>query len=76
MPDCLIHEGKGSVKVLKSHDRWYGMTYREDLPIVREALSRLTASGLYPEGLWQASVDKPAVCGRDFPIACLRTALR
>ncbi len=54
VPDCLIHEGKGSVKVLKSHDRWYGMTYREDLPIVREALSRLTASGLYPEGLWQA----------------------
>jgi len=53
VPDCLIREGKGSVQVLKTHDRWYGMTYREDLPAVREALANLTESGLYPAGLWR-----------------------
>jgi len=52
VPDCLIREGKGSVRVLSTHDRWYGMTYREDLPAVRDALKKLTESGLYPEGNW------------------------
>ena len=53
VPDCLIRENKGSVQVLKTHDRWYGMTYREDLPSVREALKELRESGLYPENLWR-----------------------
>ena len=53
VPDCLIRENKGSVQVLKTHDHWYGMTYREDLPSVREALKELRESGLYPENLWR-----------------------
>lgn len=52
VPDRVIREKKGTVQVLKTHDRWYGMTYREDLPSVREALARLAKDGLYPEGLW------------------------
>ena len=45
----LIEEGKAQVKMLHSHDKWYGVTYREDKPGVVAALARLTAEGLYPE---------------------------
>ena len=36
-------------KVLKSNDTWYGMTYKEDGPAVRENIERLVKEGLYPE---------------------------
>lgn len=39
--DELLREGRASVQVLPTADRWYGMTYREDIPIVKEALSKL-----------------------------------
>lgn len=49
---ALIEEGKARVKVLKSPDRWYGVTYREDKPVVVEAIADMTKKGLYPEDLW------------------------
>ena len=49
----LIQEGKADVRVLKSHDRWYGVTYKEDKPGVEEALKDLREKGLYPEFLWE-----------------------
>ena len=52
---ALIQEGKARVKVLRSRDRWYGVTYREDKPGVVRALAELTAAGLYPEDLWGAA---------------------
>ena len=39
-------------KVLRSTDKWYGVTYREDKPVVVEAIAKKTADGLYPENLW------------------------
>ena len=48
----LIGEKKAAVKVLRSTDKWYGVTYREDKPVVVEAIARKTADGLYPENLW------------------------
>ena len=39
--DELLREGRATVQVLPTADRWYGMTYREDIPIVKEALSKL-----------------------------------
>ena len=48
----LIDEGKARVKVLRSEDKWYGVTYREDKPAVVAAIAEKTASGLYPEDLW------------------------
>ncbi|OUQ21212.1 nucleotidyltransferase [Flavonifractor sp. An135] len=48
----LIAEGKAQVKVLSSHDKWYGVTYHEDKPSVVAALKRMTEEGLYPEELW------------------------
>ncbi len=44
----LINSGKARVKVLPSADRWFGVTYREDKPVVVENLKKLIASGVYP----------------------------
>ena len=49
----LIGEGKARVKVLRSEDKWYGVTYREDKPTVVAAIGEKTKSGLYPDNLWE-----------------------
>ena len=49
----LIDEHKAAVKLLRSHDKWYGVTYREDKPFVVAAIDRMTKEGLYPENLWK-----------------------
>ena len=49
----LIDEGRARVKVLRSEDKWYGVTYREDKPAVVAAIAEKTASGLYPDNLWE-----------------------
>ena len=48
----MIHEGHTQVRVLPSHDKWYGVTYRADKPSVVAALAEKTARGEYPENLW------------------------
>ncbi len=48
----LLTAGKARVKVLRSEDRWYGVTYREDKPAVEAAIRAMTESGLYPDQLW------------------------
>ena len=48
----LIEEGKATVKVLTSADRWYGVTYAADKPVVMNALHTMQEQGLYPDGLW------------------------
>ena len=50
---ALIEEGKARVKVLRSTDRWYGVTYQADKPVVVAAIAEKTASGLYPDNLWE-----------------------
>ena len=49
----LLEEGKARVKVLRSTDKWYGVTYRDDKPVVVKAIADMTASGLYPDKLWE-----------------------
>jgi len=51
--DSMLKKGKAAVKVLKSADRWYGVTYAEDKPVVVAALAELTRQGKYPDGLWK-----------------------
>lgn len=51
--DELIREGKAEVTVLKSQDRWYGVTYKEDKPVVVKAIQRLKDEGRYPQKLWE-----------------------
>ena len=49
--DMMITTGKMKVSVLSSPDTWFGMTYKEDLPTVIEALKALHDKGLYPPTL-------------------------
>lgn len=51
LPDVvgnMIHNNKAKVKVLKTSDRWFGVTYKEDKASVVEAIKRLIDSGAYP----------------------------
>ena len=48
----LLSEGKATVQVLSSEDRWYGVTYAADKPLVVAALKAMADNGLYPDGLW------------------------
>ena len=49
----LVAEGKAKVKVLPAHDRWYGVTYKEDRPAMVKAMQDKIAAGEYPEALWK-----------------------
>lgn len=49
----LIAEDKAQVKVLHSRDKWYGVTYKEDKPVVEQAIADMTARGVYPDNLWE-----------------------
>ncbi len=51
--DELLKEKKATVKVLKSMDKWYGVTYKEDKPVVVQAIQKLKDEGLYPQNLWE-----------------------
>ncbi len=49
--DSLIRSGTAGIRVLESRDSWFGITYREDKPVVQQALRDLVAAGAYPENL-------------------------
>lgn len=49
----LISAKEASVKMLKSEDSWFGVTYKEDMPAVRAAIRALKDQGLYKERLWE-----------------------
>jgi NDP-sugar pyrophosphorylase family protein len=51
--NTLIHSGQARVKVLRSCDAWFGVTYREDHLRVVESVTRLIEQGTYPRGLWR-----------------------
>lgn len=46
--DHLIQNGQATAKVLQTSAQWYGVTYKEDKPVVVDALRRMTEVGLYP----------------------------
>lgn len=48
----LLAQGRISVKVLKTNDAWYGMTYKEDVPAVKESFARMLAEGVYQADLF------------------------
>ena len=48
----LVLAGRARVKVLRTNDSWFGVTYREDHPRVVENISRLIQDGTYPGRLW------------------------
>lgn len=51
--DELLKKGTVSVRLLETQDKWFGVTYKEDKPVVVEAIRNLKKEGLYPENLWE-----------------------
>ena len=49
----LLEEEKATVQVLKSMDKWYGVTYKEDKAVVVAAIKAMKEKGLYPDYLWE-----------------------
>lgn len=52
IPNALIDEGKATVRALPTDERWYGLTYREDMPRMHEAIEAMRREGVYPQKLW------------------------
>lgn len=49
----LLERGRLDVRVLKSHDQWFGVTYKEDKEAVMSAVGKLIADGVYPSVLYR-----------------------
>ena len=47
--DELLREGKATARVLRTEDKWYGVTYKEDKEMVMEAMKHLKEEGVYPK---------------------------
>jgi hypothetical protein len=50
--DTLLKEGRASIQVLESPDRWFGVTYQEDKALVQAEIRSLVEAGTYPRDLW------------------------
>lgn len=51
--DELIKDGEAVFKVIPTSSKWFGVTYKEDKPIVEESISKLIEEGSYPKNLWE-----------------------
>ena len=52
IPNQLIAERKAQVRVLPCTEKWYGVTYKPDMPQVQAAIARMMKEGVYPYSLW------------------------
>jgi NDP-sugar pyrophosphorylase family protein len=50
--DQFVKRGKGIIKVIPTNAQWFGVTYKEDAPIVTESIAQVVAGGAYPSNLW------------------------
>ena len=48
----IVQKGSGTIKVLSSTEKWFGMTYPEDREVVKAEIAKKIADGYYPEKLW------------------------
>ena len=48
----FMHNHGGSIKVIPTSAQWFGVTYKEDAPVVKASVDKLVAEGEYPESLW------------------------
>ena len=48
----LLEQGKMSVKVLRTNDTWYGMTYHEDVEVVKDSFKKMLENGVYKADLF------------------------
>jgi choline kinase len=52
MADHYIKSGRGVIEIVGTSAKWFGVTYKEDAPIVQASIDALVASGEYPSNLW------------------------
>lgn len=52
MADHYIRSGRGVIEIVPTGAKWFGVTYKEDAPIVQASIDALVASGEYPSNLW------------------------
>jgi len=50
--DRFIKSGRGIIEIVPTDAKWFGVTYKQDAPIVQEEINKLVASGGYPDNLW------------------------
>jgi len=50
--DQWVKDGKGVIKVIPTSAQWFGVTYKEDAPVVKRDLQQLVDQGAYPKSLW------------------------
>jgi hypothetical protein len=53
MTDYFIKSGKGVVEVIPTSSKWFGVTYKEDAPVVAREVQHLVEKKEYPENLWK-----------------------
>lgn len=46
--ESLLKEGKATIRILSTDAKWYGITYKEDKPVIVQAIQKMTKDGLYP----------------------------
>ncbi len=51
---AVLRSGRARVRVAPTAERWFGVTYREDVPAVKSAIAGLVERGVYPRDLWGA----------------------
>ena len=51
--DQWIKAGKGVIKVIPTSSKWFGVTYKEDAPVVQRSLNELVQRNQYPNNLWK-----------------------
>lgn len=52
MAEELVRKGVANFKVIPTSSKWFGVTYKEDKPLVEKSISDLLAKGVYPQKLW------------------------
>jgi dTDP-glucose pyrophosphorylase len=50
--DKFVKNGEIKIKVLMSNERWFGVTYREDKPLVVESIKKMIRKGIYPARIY------------------------
>ena len=52
----LLSEGKAEFSVLPTGEKWCGVTYAQDMPNVKAALTSMRNDGIYPDKLWSQGI--------------------
>jgi UTP-glucose-1-phosphate uridylyltransferase len=55
--DELLNEGKISIKMETTREKWFGFTYKEDMPVVSSEINKLVQKQVYPKSLWKGKPE-------------------